>query len=163
MNFIDFSMVWWTFTFLILRSFSELSKGSVELFWATLTFILALKKLLGGSLGAANGSLRAHNHLTDSMDRNFGALEDLLEALLVASRCPRDLHNLQIWCPELFRRGFSSISTSPQLIFSSQTEILSSKNSFQSLQPLSNKAPLAIDLISLLNKWATKHTTQLSH
>ena len=46
--------------------------------------------------GAANGSLRAHNHLTDSMDRNFGTLEDLLEALLVAFRCPRDLHNLQI-------------------------------------------------------------------
>ena len=47
-------------------------------------FILALKKLRGSSLGAANGSLRAHNHLTDSMDRNFGALKDLLEALLVA-------------------------------------------------------------------------------
>ena len=68
-------------TFLILRSFSELSKGSVELFWATLSFILALKKLLGSSLGAANGSLRAHDHSTDSMDHNFGALEDLLEAL----------------------------------------------------------------------------------
>ena len=80
----------------MLRSFSELSKGSVELFWATLTFILALKKLLGSSLGAANGSLKAHNDSTDSMDRNFGALEDLLEALMVASRCPRDLHNLQI-------------------------------------------------------------------
>ena len=64
----------------MLRSFSELSRGSVELFWATLTFILALKKLLGSSLGAANGSLRAHNHSTDSMDRNFGALEDILEA-----------------------------------------------------------------------------------
>ena len=60
----------------------------MELFWATLSFILALKKLLGSSLGAANGSLRDHNHSTDSMDRNFGALEDLLEALLVASRFP---------------------------------------------------------------------------
>ena len=89
-------IVFQKFTLLILRSFSELSKGSVELFWAALTFILALKKLLGSSLGAANGSLRAHNHLTDSMDRKFGALEDFLEALLVASRCPRDLHNLQI-------------------------------------------------------------------
>ena len=69
---------------LILRSFSELSKGSVELFWATLTFILALKKLLGGSLGAANGSLRAHNHSTDFMDRNFGALEDLVEAFPIS-------------------------------------------------------------------------------
>ena len=75
---------------------TALEKSSVELFWATLTFILALKKLLGSSLGAANGSFRAHNHLTDSMDGNFGALEDLLEALLVASRCPRDLHDLQI-------------------------------------------------------------------
>ena len=63
---------------------SELSKRPVELFWATLTFILALKKLLGSSVGAANGSLRANNHLTNSMDRNFGALEDLLEALLIA-------------------------------------------------------------------------------
>ena len=79
MIFIDFSMVLSTFTFFILRSFSELSTGSVELFWATLTVILALKKLLGSSLGAANGFLRAHNHLTDSKDRNFGALEDLLE------------------------------------------------------------------------------------
>ena len=54
----------------------------MELFWPTLSFILALKKLFGSSLGAANGSLRAHNHSTDSMDPNFGALEDLLEALL---------------------------------------------------------------------------------
>ena len=54
----------------------------MELFWATLTFILALKKLLGGSLGAASGSLTAHNHPIDSMDRDFGALEDLLETLL---------------------------------------------------------------------------------
>ena len=92
----NFLMLFRTFTFLILRSFSELSHGSVELFWATLNLILALKKLLGSSLGAANGALRAHNHLTDSMDRDFGALEDFLEALLVASRCPRDLHNLQI-------------------------------------------------------------------
>ena len=78
----------------------------MELFWATLTVIFALKKLLGSSLGAANGSLRAHNHLTDSMDRNSGALEDLLEALqalgdllealLVASRCPRDPQALKI-------------------------------------------------------------------
>ena len=68
----------------------------VELFWATLTFILAPKKLLWSSSGAANGSLRAHNHSTDFMDRNFGALEDLLEALLVASRCPRDLKSLKI-------------------------------------------------------------------
>ena len=68
----------------------------MELFWATLTLVLALKKLLGSSLGAANGSLRANNHSTDSMDPNFGALEDLLEALLVASRCPRDLQSLKI-------------------------------------------------------------------
>ena len=65
-------------------------------FLATLSFILALKRLLGSFLGAASGSVAAHNHSTDSMDRDFGALEDLLEALLVASRCPRDLHNLQI-------------------------------------------------------------------
>ena len=89
-------MVLCIFTFLILRSFSELSKGSVELFWATLTFILALKKLLGSSLGAVSGSVAAHNLSTNSMDRDFGTLEDLLEALLVASRCLRDLHNLQI-------------------------------------------------------------------
>ena len=117
-----FSLVFWTFTFLILRSFSELSKGSVELFWATLSFILAPKKLLGSSLGAANGSLMAHNHSTDSMGRNFGALEDLLEALLVASRCPRDLHRLQIPCPELSRTDFGVISNSPQLNLSSDNQ-----------------------------------------
>ena len=81
---------------LILRSFSELLKGSVELFWATLSFILALKRLLGSSLEAASGSLRAHNQSKGSMDRDFGALGDLLEALLVASRCPRDLQRLNI-------------------------------------------------------------------
>ena len=81
-----------------LRSFSELFKASVELFWVTLSFILALKKLLGTSFGAANGSLTAHNHATDSMDRDFGALGDLLEAPLVASRCPRDLQSIKICC-----------------------------------------------------------------
>ena len=82
----------------------------MERFLATLTFILALKKLLGSSLGAANGSLRVHNHSTDFMDRNFGTVDDLLEALLiafgvlgdlleallVASRCPADLQSLKI-------------------------------------------------------------------
>ena len=82
--------------FFILRSFSELFKASVELSWATLNIILALKKLLGGSLGAASGSLTAHNHSTDSIDHDFGALADLLEGLLVASRCPRDLQSLEI-------------------------------------------------------------------
>ena len=81
---------------LILISFSKLSNRFLVFFGATLTFMLALKKLLGSSLGAVSGSVAAHNHSTDSMDRNFGALEDLLEALLVASRCPRDLHNLEI-------------------------------------------------------------------
>ena len=57
----------------------------------------------------------AQNHSAGSMDRDFGALEDLLEALLVASRCPRDLQSLRILCPELFRRGFPSILNSPQL------------------------------------------------
>jgi len=126
-----FFKVWWTFTFLLLRPFPELSKGSVELFWVSLSFILVLKKLLGSSLGAANGSLRAHNHSTDSMDRNFGALEDLLEALLVAFRCPRDLHSLQIRCPELFRTQFCSILTSPQLNLSSENEIFNSPSNPQ--------------------------------
>ena len=67
----------------------------MELFWATLSFILARKRLLGSSLGAASGSLAARNHPTDSMDRDFGALEDLLEGLMIASRCPRDLHSLK--------------------------------------------------------------------
>ena len=96
MVFFNFSIVLDTFTFLILRSFSKLSKGSVALFWATLSFISALKKLLGNFLGTASGSVAAHNHSTDSMDRDFGALGDLLEALLVASRCPRDLQSLKI-------------------------------------------------------------------
>ena len=82
--------------FLLLRSSSELFKASVELFWASLSLILALKRFLGNSLGVASGSLTAHNLLTSSMDRDFGALGDLLGALLVASRCPRHLHNLQI-------------------------------------------------------------------
>ena len=73
-------------TFFILRSLSEFVKASVELSWATLNIILALKKLLGGSLGAASGVLTAHNHSTDSIDHDLGALTDLLEALLVASR-----------------------------------------------------------------------------
>ena len=70
-------MVLWKFTFLILRSFSELTTGSLALFRATLNFILALKRLLGNSLGAASGSVAAQNHSTDSMDRAFGALADL--------------------------------------------------------------------------------------
>ena len=65
-----------------LLSYFELHFGSQEAPW--------------GLFGVANGSFAAHNHSTDSMDRDFGALEDLLEALLVASRCPRDLHSLQI-------------------------------------------------------------------
>ena len=40
--------------------------------------------------------LAAQNHSAGSMDRDFGALGDLLEALLVASRCPRDLQSLKI-------------------------------------------------------------------
>ena len=88
MIFICFSMVLCISRFFILKSFSELFKASVELSWVTLHIILAFKKLLGGSLGAASGSLTAHNHSTDSMDRDFGALANLLEALLVASQCP---------------------------------------------------------------------------
>ena len=126
------STVLQTFTFLILRSFFKLSKSSAELFWATLSFILGLKRLLRSSLGAASGSLRAHNHSTGSMDRDLGALGALLEAPLVASRWPRDLQSLRIRCPELFRTGVSLILTSPQLILNSQNEILSSHSSFQS-------------------------------
>ena len=62
----------------ILRSFSKLFKTSVELSWGTLNIILALKKLLRGSLGAARGSLTAHTHSTDSIYRDFGALADPL-------------------------------------------------------------------------------------
>ena len=76
---------------LILRSFSELSNGFVALFWAPLSSIWVLEKLLGSSLGAAGGSFAAHDHSKDSMDRDFRALENLLEALLVASRRPKDL------------------------------------------------------------------------
>ena len=118
--------------FFILICFSELFKASIELPWATLNIIGALKKLLGGSLGAASGSLTAHNHSTDSIDRDLGAPADLLEALLVASPCPRDLQSLQIRCPEIVRKGFSSTLSSPQLILSSENEILSSPSSPQS-------------------------------
>ena len=45
----------------------------------------------------------AHNHSAGSVDGGFGALGDLLEALLVASRCPRDLQSLKISCQEPFR------------------------------------------------------------
>ena len=82
--FIGFSIILCIFTFLLSRSFSDLSKDSVELFWATLNFILASKKLLGSSLGSASGFWRAHNHSTDFMDRNFGALGDLPWSLLGA-------------------------------------------------------------------------------
>ena len=99
----------------MLRSFSEFFNASVELSWATLNIILALKKLLGGSLGAASHSLTAHTHSADAIDRDFGAFAVFLEALLVASRCLRDLQSLQIRCPKLFRRGFPSILSSPQL------------------------------------------------
>ena len=88
-NFIDI----YVFHFKIV---SKLFKASVELFWATLNLSWALKKLLRSSLGAASGSLRAHNHLTGSMDRDFGALGDLIDAFLVASRCPRALQSLKI-------------------------------------------------------------------
>ena len=132
MVFLHFSMILGTFKFLILRSFPKLSEGSVALFWATLSFILALKRLLGSSLGAASGSVAAHNHSTDSMDRDFGVLEDLLEALLVAFRCPRDIHSLQIRCLELLRTDFCSILSSPQLNSMSENRILSSPSRPQS-------------------------------
>ena len=38
----------------------------------------------------------AYNHSAGSMDRDFGALGYLLEALLVASRCPRGLQSFKI-------------------------------------------------------------------
>ena len=123
MTFIDFSIVFWNIYVFILRTFSELFNASVELPWATLKIMLALKKLLGGSLGAASGSLTAHNHSTDSIDHDLGALADLLEALLVASRCPRDLQSLQIRCPELLRTDFSLILSCLRLIWSSQHDI----------------------------------------
>ena len=132
MIFIDFSMVLWISTFFILRSFSELFKASVELSWATLNMILALKNILRGSLGAASGSLTAHTHSTDSIDCDLEPLANLLEALLVAFRCPRDLQSLQIRCPKLLRKGFPPIFSSPHLILSSETHILSSRSSFQS-------------------------------
>ena len=110
-------------TFFFLRSSSEFFGAAVELSWATLNTILALKKLLGGSLGAASGSLTAHNHSTDSIDHDLGALADLLEALLVASRCPRDLQSLQIRCPELLRTDFSLVLSCLRLIWSSQHDI----------------------------------------
>ena len=50
----------------LLRSSDELFKVSVKLFCATLSFILALKRLLGSSLEAASGSVAAHNHSTNS-------------------------------------------------------------------------------------------------
>ena len=106
MIFICFSKVLETFTFLIFNSFSQMSKCSVALFWAHLNFIWALKKLLRSSFGAASGSFGAHNRPSGSMDRDLGAPGALLEAPLVASRCPRDLQSLRIRCPELFRRGF---------------------------------------------------------
>ena len=68
----------------------------------------------------------AHNHSASSMDRDFGALGDLLEALLVASRCARDLQSLRIRCRKLFLNGFSSILSSPHLSLSSENEIFSS-------------------------------------
>ena len=103
MIFICFSKVLETFTFLIFNSFSQMSKCSVALFWAHLNFIWALKKLLRSSFGAASGSFGAHNRSSGSMDRDLGAPGALLEAPLVASRCPRDFQNLRIRCRELFK------------------------------------------------------------
>ena len=51
-------------------------------------------KIFGFS--SSEGQLGAQNPSAGSMDRDFGALGDLLEALLVASRCPRDLQSLKI-------------------------------------------------------------------
>ena len=96
MVFINPSMVLRTFSFLILGSFPELLEGSVELFWVTLNFILALKNLLGSSLGAASGFLRAPNLSIRPMDRDLEAFRELLGAHLVASRCPRNLKGLKI-------------------------------------------------------------------
>ena len=106
MIFMNSSKVLETFTLLIFNSFSQISKCSVALFWAPLSFFLALKKLLRSSFGAASGSFGAHNRSSGSMDRDLGAPGALLEAPLVASRCPRNLQSLRIQCPELFRRGF---------------------------------------------------------
>ena len=76
--------------------FPELFEPFVELFWATLIFMLALETLLGSALGAANGCLAILNPLTDSMNGDFGTLENLLGSLLVAPRCPSNLYSLKI-------------------------------------------------------------------
>ena len=68
----------------------------MELFWATLSLILALKRLLGSSLGAASGSLRAHNLSIRPMDRDLGPLRELLGALLTAS--PRSRGHRALRC-----------------------------------------------------------------
>ena len=42
------------------------------------------------------GCWGAQNHLTGSVSRDFGALGDLLQVPLVASRCPRDRWSLKM-------------------------------------------------------------------
>ena len=116
---------------------------SLDLSSSLLSLIRSLRgplrrQILLGSKGGRSwvdvrrGSWGAHNPSASSMDRDFGALGDLLEALLVASRCPRDLHSLQLRCPELFRADSCPILSSPQLNLSSENEIFSSPSNPQS-------------------------------
>ena len=79
-----------------LKIVSELFKASVELFWASLSFIFASKKLFGSSLGAASGFLQAPYMSIRPMDRDLEPLRERVGALLVASRCPRNLQSLKI-------------------------------------------------------------------
>ena len=114
------------------RQFSELFRASVELFWEALKSIFAIKQLLGTSLGAANGTLKAHKHSTGSVDRDLGALGGVLETSLVASGCPSDPQSLENRCRRLVRTGFASILSSPHLKFKSQHEISRSYSSSRS-------------------------------
>ena len=91
-----------------LLGLSELHFGSQE----------APRKLSGSSLGALSGSLGAHNLLTGSMDRDFGALRELLGALLTASLRPRGLQSSQIWSSELSGVYFYLILCSQHIILS---------------------------------------------
>ena len=74
-----------------LLDLSELHFGSQE----------APQELSGSSLGALSGSLGAHNLLTSSVDRHFGALWELLGALLTAYLRSGGLQSSQMWCSEL--------------------------------------------------------------
>ena len=156
-------MVFGTCTFLILRSFP----ASWKALWSISGLLWASLWLSRTSLEALCGLPTVPWGLIITRQTPSIVTLKLLKTSLRLSwslfGALGDLHNLQLCCPELFRRGFLRFWPLHNSFWALKLRSWAPVTALRALQPLSNKAPLAIDLVSLLNKWATKHTTQLSH